>query len=263
MKRNPDIESLRRAHRVHLSRYGSVTLRARPITSEQVCNHAEKFWFGADSLEENRKQPDSRDILLHAILCLGLNVGLRFDEVSKLSMEHLTIDSGQITFTIVQSIKNSTEQRNYEVRDLPGNSSLRSSVYMDPFVAVISWLTERGSSSGAVFCDIKETNNGIIINPQIPWSSSKFTAFFRSRLQEIGASSGDLQIYSGNSIKRGCVQLYRSLNVKDEQIMEIIQMKVQNAYSNYTAAYNGYAPSDLPRFSFIGDYLANAEQLKK
>lgn len=70
---NPDVSSLRRAHRVHLSRYGTISLKARPVTATQICEHAEKFWFGCGS------NVDARDIQLHAILVLGLNLGLRFD----------------------------------------------------------------------------------------------------------------------------------------------------------------------------------------
>lgn len=40
-------------------------------------------------------------------------------------------------------------------------------------------------------------------------------------------------------------------------------MNGQNAYRNYTEAYKDYAPSDLPIFSFIGDYIVHYEQLKR
>ena len=42
---NPDISSLRRAHRVHLARSGNVALKARPVTAAIICDHAERFWF--------------------------------------------------------------------------------------------------------------------------------------------------------------------------------------------------------------------------
>lgn len=122
--------SLRRAHRVHLSRYGAVALRARPIKAAQVCSHAEKFWFGSLA------GVDARDIQLHAILVLGLNLGVRFEEIAKLTTQHISIDDGSVILTITVSIKNSTEQRNYHLREWPGNSALRHSVFMDPFVAL-------------------------------------------------------------------------------------------------------------------------------
>lgn len=44
--RNPDIDSLQRTHRVHLARYGAVSLKERLITAEIVCHHAQVFWIG-------------------------------------------------------------------------------------------------------------------------------------------------------------------------------------------------------------------------
>ncbi len=37
-----------------------------------------KFWFG------KQRHVDYRDVMLHAVLVVGLNLGLRFDEVNKL-----------------------------------------------------------------------------------------------------------------------------------------------------------------------------------
>ena len=36
----------------------------------------------------------------------------------------------------------------------------------------------------------------------------------------------------GISAKQGAVQLYRSLGIRDEQVLEIIQMTGMNAYAN-------------------------------
>lgn len=40
-------------------------------------------------------------------------------------------------------------------------------------------------------------------------------------------------------------------------------MSSHNAYCNYTAAYNGFARTDLPRLSAVGDFTLQAEQLQK
>ena len=66
---------------------------------------------------------------------------------------------------------------------------------------------------------------------------------------------------TGHSIKRGCVQLYRSLGVRDEQIMEWVQMIGANAYHNYTQAYNDCHAVDLPRFANKEPYLKHARIL--
>lgn len=70
-------------------------------------------------------------------------------------------------------------------------------------------------------------------------------------------------MFSGHSIKRGSVQLYRSLGIRDESVMEIIQMKGHHAYSNYTAAYSDCVPVDLPRFANVRDFINHADTVAK
>ena len=257
LRGNPSIESLRRAHRVNLARYGSVKLRAKPVTISQVANHASRFWHGSDG------KVDPRDEAIHAIWLLGLNLGLRFDEVSKLRLENVTVDDNNITISLLVSIKNSTVQRDYVFREWP-SPALRSSIFADPFVAFLSFLKVRGDVPGFLFCDMSTSRNaGIILNPRKPWSNKCYTAFMRERLSEIGVGAGNLPMYSGHSLKRGCVQLYRSMHVRDEQIMDIIQMSGPNAYYNYTVSYNTCAPPDLPGFDSVDEYISHANQLEK
>lgn len=75
LKANYDIDSLRRSHRIHLSRYCSITLRSRPNTAEHVCAHATKLWIGIKYKERQAIQVDPRGIELQAILFLGLSLG--------------------------------------------------------------------------------------------------------------------------------------------------------------------------------------------
>lgn len=96
---DPDLDQLRRAHRIHNARYGAVSLKVRPVTVAILCNHAEMFWYGTI------KEQDVRDVQFHSILVLGLNMGKRFDEVSKLSMELVSTTSDKATSTLVESTK--------------------------------------------------------------------------------------------------------------------------------------------------------------
>ncbi len=66
-----------------------------------------------------------------------------------------------------------------------------------------------------------------------PWSYSDFTTFLRLRLLMCGVGNDDVVIYTGHSIKRKCVQLYWSLGLRDEQMVEIVQMRVKNASTTY------------------------------
>ncbi len=129
---NLDITLLRRAHRVILAKHGGMGIKARPITVAIVCSHAEMFWFGGE------KPANLCDIELHCILVLGMHLGLRFDEISKLKVEHISTDGLDTSLTIRTTIKNSTEERIYTLREWPGNTELRKSPYMDPFIALYS-----------------------------------------------------------------------------------------------------------------------------
>ncbi len=70
-----------RCYDVHTSDTGEdvdMSIKARPITVAIVCSHAEMFWFGEE------KPAHLCDIELHSVLVLGMHLGLRFDEMSKL-----------------------------------------------------------------------------------------------------------------------------------------------------------------------------------
>ena len=46
--------------------------------------------------------------------------------------------------------------------------------------------------------------------------------------------------------ENGSVQLHRSIGLRDEYVMQRVQMVGRNAYVNYCEAYNDCAPEDLP-----------------
>ena len=254
---NDDLAKLRISHKVYLSRLGRSKKRARALPIALVCEHALRFWFCCGN------SIDNRDVLIHAVLLLGLNFGLRHDEVNKMKIENVSVmpgmdGTGSILLFIPVSIKNSTKGREYIVRNWPGNSKLRNSIITDPFVALLSWMKLRGNRPGYLFCHVNKKNM-MDVNRQ--WSTHDFTTFFRLRLRMCGVGAGVVDLYSAHSLKRGCVQLYRSLGLRDENIMEIIQMTGPNAYTNYCAAYNDCAPSSLPRFNNYEDFIKHAQTL--
>lgn len=214
-----------------------------------------KFWYGCQQL------PDIRDSQLHSILAIGINMGMRFDVISKLQMKNVSVTSDGVTLTIVESIKNSTIKRNYRLREWDGNTLLHVLVYMDPFIALTTWLTSRGTFSGPLFCDYLLTSGCYMLNPRKSLPVKKFTELLRIRLGDIGIGRDEILMYTGQSIKRGSVQLHRSLGLRAEMIMEIIQMKGHHAYEKYCAAFNDCAPYDLPRFSSVHDYIKHAETI--
>lgn len=259
---NEDLKKLRSNHRIHLSLLGRTKTRPRPLTMAQVCEHAEKYWFNDD---KDTERVDYRDVILHAVLLIGLNLGMRFDEVQKVEIGHVTVHpgivgTGSIILTINVKIKNSTIPRTYKLREWPGNTKMRRSLLCCPFTALLSWMSIRGNRPGYLFCHVSDKN---MICTEKPWPVTEFTKFLRGRLRLCGVGPGDVSLYSGHSLKRGCVQLYRSLGMRDEHVMEIVQMSGDNAYANYCAAYNDCAPNELPRFNNLDAYIAHAETVKE
>lgn len=59
-----------------------------------------------------KKESTVKDNELYSILTLGLNIGLRFNEISELLVAHLKEDNRDIYMTVSQKIKNSTIRRN-------------------------------------------------------------------------------------------------------------------------------------------------------
>lgn len=53
-----------------------------------------------------------------------------------------------------------------------------------------------------------------------PWTKTSFKILLRERLNNIGVGSSDSLRFSEHSIKRGLVQLYGSLGLRDEMSME-------------------------------------------
>lgn len=92
---------------MNFAKYGSLSLKDRPLTADIVCAHADKFWCSGND----------EDIFLHSVLVTGMNLGLRFDEVAKLKIQFVSVLSTSITLTLREVIKNSTVQRDYKIED--------------------------------------------------------------------------------------------------------------------------------------------------
>lgn len=254
MDGTPDFEQFWRAYGVHLARYGNVKHRTRPITAEIVCDHAKHFWFGFAEFEV-------MDIIFYFICVLGLNRGLRFDEISKLRLENVSIGRQSAKITLQTAMSSSTVERVYEIAEWYGNTALPFFVYMDPFMALFSWIVARGYDDGFLFPDVIFTSAGTSLKYEKPMSCHRFVCFMRSRLELIGIGCDDVGAYTGYSLKRGSVQLHRSLGYMDEFIMRKIGMVGPNAYANYCATYNDYSPGELPRFNSWKHMVHHAEAI--
>ena len=86
---------------------GNLTMRASPLTAELVVAIAKKF-----VLIEN---PAVEDLQLHAICLLGLNCGMRWDELAKIPIDTLITSDGlqPSEFAIRHSTKKSIQPKRY------------------------------------------------------------------------------------------------------------------------------------------------------
>lgn len=76
-----------------------------------------------------------------------------------------------------------------------------------------------------------------------------------------GVGAGVFDLHSTHSLKRGWVQLYKSLGLRNENILEIIQMIGTNVYANYCAVYNDCTPNSLPSFTNYEDFIKHTQTL--
>lgn len=100
-----------------MAKDGVMTLHIRPFTVHNFCNHAEMFWYV--SQVSWGSGVDARDVQLHALFLVWINPRFQCDEVSKFQTQNMSIVSGEIHFSITETIKNSTVQRNYGICELP------------------------------------------------------------------------------------------------------------------------------------------------
>lgn len=96
---------------MHITKYGSVTPKSRLLTMDIMCGHPEKYWYGIVKIA------DLRHVQLYSNHVIGLIMHMRFDEISKFYMEHISTTPVGALLTSIGSIKNSTIQKNYRLRE--------------------------------------------------------------------------------------------------------------------------------------------------
>lgn len=190
-----DLEQLRRAHQVHLASYEAVKLKAQPVTVRIVRALAKKIWYGV------LNHSGIHDVQLRCFLVLGLGMVMSFDEISKLSMENESMNSNGTVLLPLESIKSSTVQRNYSIREWEGHTLLHSTVLIGPLTAVRTWLTICNVLYRRPFCDYHEKRATDVVNRSSPLSSWKFVLFFRLRLRSNGIGPNDVEMNTCHSIK--------------------------------------------------------------
>jgi hypothetical protein len=145
--------------------------------------------------------------------------------------------------TLAVKTKNSDTFKRYHFTAW-SNARLLASPEMDPNQALFQWLCHRGMGQSYLFCDVHADR----VRYSQKWDHKSFTAYMRDRLRKIGQGSDVSMRFSGHSIKRGSVQLYRKIGMSDVWIMQRINMVGEGAYTRYTEMYNEVAPMPVPHF---------------
>ncbi len=95
----------------------------------------------------------------------------------------------------------------------------------------------------------------------MPLNSARSTQIVRTKMLAIGVGGGDARKHTAHSLKRCAVQLYRTLRLRDECVMQKVQMVGSKAYASYCAGLNDCAPTDLSRFAWTEDFIGHAERM--
>jgi hypothetical protein len=84
----------------------------------------------------------------------------------------------------------------------------------------------------------------------------------RERLILAGEGEGNARYFTGHTIKRWSVQLYRTMGVTYNWIMRRINMTCDYVYLRYTEAFNDAAPTPIPEFSNLDAAIAWADNTR-
>lgn len=92
------------------------------------------------------------------------------------------------------------------------------------------------------------------------WPNKEFVAFMRRRMVGIGIASARAILFTGHSLKRGSVQLLRTLELKDEYVMRRIKMEGGPSYLRYIAAFNASGAPSIPDFASIEEMKSHMRE---
>lgn len=185
------------------------------------------------------------DAEMQALCLVGTNLLLRFDEVSKLRMECITLyqDSPKMKIMLKDKCKNSTYCREYTVE--PWGGELAGSLKLDPCFALIRWILIRGDVPGYLFCSITGKDK-IIAGKQV--DEEVFQTWMRKGLVSCGESLENVASFRLHSIKRGGVKIWKSLGRHDSWIMRRMHSTGFSAYQRYAFNNRGALPTAIPEF---------------
>lgn len=257
LRENVEVKVLKKIVKKFLVSVGKVPVSTIPLTSELLILIYQRSWCVGVVTE----LADRLDVEIHAMCVVGMNCGLRFDELEKIDVRSISLTPTGASFGIDVVTKNVVGSKDYTTRPWPG-SALAGVHAMCPRLAMAAWMKVRGNQPGPFFCDVRGEGFGQRIVHSSPLPSKRFCERLRQRAREVGWSQRDAARLTGHSIKRGGVQLLRKLGMSDSDIMEIFKMSSVVAYIRYTElSEKACSSDDVPKFTSYAAFMAHANTL--
>ena len=100
LNENPNIKKFRELHKRKVAELGALYRTAAVLSDYYVAMYGKQFFLCMNSF-------DIRDAALHCMFLIGMNCGLRFDEMNKIKMTQVTCTLAEASFNIAEKTKNS------------------------------------------------------------------------------------------------------------------------------------------------------------
>lgn len=183
-----------------------------------------------------------------SVSLLGTNLMLRFNEITKLRMECVTFyqDNPKIKILLRELGKNTTYSIEYIVE--PWGGALAGSILLDTSFSLLHWILIRGDAPGYLFCSVSGSGK---LNYERPIEDGVFTKWLQSTLISGGDGPESAHGYRLRSLKRGGVQIWKSLGRHDSWIMKRMHATGFRAFLRYAHNNRGVWPTSVHEFSSL------------
>ena len=153
---------------------------------------------------------------------LGVNLLLRFDELSKITFENITLheDKFKVKMYLPEGLKNKAHRLTYMLEGWPCCTNVKAC----PLAALARWTRLRGSSNAPSFRSIGRDG---LLRPGSKNNPSDLARDMRSMLRDIGFRS--VEYLSTHSMRRGGAHFYARQGMRYERIM------IKGGWSDYSA----------------------------
>lgn len=108
LEQNRTIKNFRTMFMKKIAEAGKAPHSAAPLCVEHIIEHGKHFML--------KESVDVRDVMLHALMLVAMNTGMRYDEAAKLQMGLSKCTKHGIQLGLRERTKNSCTYREYRLR---------------------------------------------------------------------------------------------------------------------------------------------------